>query len=107
MSTVHLRLLLVVAFSLITLLVVVAVQAKALWSPETTLYASGGEQSDGFGTAVAIEQDTLVIAARLAPAYVFERSGSTWIERAKLMPDDPKEDIKFIRSVAISGDTIA
>jgi hypothetical protein len=106
MSTVHLRLLIAVAVSFFTLLVVVAAQAKPLWSPETTLYASGGEQSDGFGTAVAIEQDTLVVAARLAPAYVFERSGSTWIERAKLLPQD-SQDIGFIRSVAISGDTIA
>ncbi|XGV96934.1 MAG: FG-GAP repeat protein [Leptolyngbya sp. BL-A-14] len=107
MSTIHLRVLLAVAVSVITLLVVVAVQAKPVWYPETTLYASGGTQSDEFGTAVAIEQDTLVVAARLAPAYVFERSGSTWVERAKLMPDDPPEDIGFIRSVAISGDTIA
>jgi hypothetical protein len=107
MSTVYLRLLLVVAVSFITLLVVVAVQAKPLWSPETTLYASDGKRLDAFGTAVAIEQDTLVVASRIAPMYVFERSGSTWVERAKLVPDDPQEDIGFIRSVAISGDTIA
>ncbi|XHX78146.1 MAG: hypothetical protein RBJ76_27575 [Stenomitos frigidus ULC029] len=107
MSTVHLRLLIAVAVSLITLLVIVAVQAKPIWSPETTLYASEGKRLDAFGTAVAIEQDTLVVASRIALAYVFERSGGTWVERAKLMPDDRKEDIGFIRSVAISGDTIA
>ncbi len=107
MSTVHLRLLIAVAVSVITLLVVVAVQAKPVWYPETTLYASDGQRLDAFGTAVAIEQDTLVVASRIAPTYVFERSGSTWVERAKLMPDDPQEDIGFIRSVAISGDTIA
>lgn len=110
MSTVHLRVLVAVAVSVITLLVVIAVQAKPIWYPETTLYASGGLQSDGFGTAVAIEQDTLVITAG-SGTYVFEHSGSTWVERAKLVPDDIDNiqpgNGSFGRSVAISGDTIA
>ena len=104
LATVHLPLLLVIAVSLITLLVVVAVQAKPLWSRETRLYASGGKQADGFATAVAIEQDKLVVAARRAPVYMFDRSGSTRIERAKLLPQDSQEAIGFIRSVAVRGD---
>ncbi|UBF27610.1 FG-GAP repeat protein [Kovacikia minuta CCNUW1] len=107
MSTVYLRPLMIAAVSLIAVFAIAAAQAKPVWYPKTTLYASDGKRLDAFGHAVAIEQDTLAVASGVA-TYVFERSGSTWVERAKLVPDDREEaGASFGRSVAISGDTIA
>lgn len=107
MSTVHLRLLIAVAVSFITLLVVVAVQAKPLWQPNITLYGSTAKHLNAFGYAVAIDQETLAVASGVG-IFIFEHADSTWIERAKLMPNDLEEaGASFGRSIAINGDTIA
>ncbi|HEY9897255.1 MAG TPA: FG-GAP repeat protein, partial [Candidatus Sericytochromatia bacterium] len=107
MSTVHLRVLIAVAVSLITLLVVVAVQAKPVWQPNITLYGSTAKHLNAFGYAVAIDQETLAVASGVG-IFIFEHADSTWLERATLMPNDLEEaGASFGRSVAISGDTIA
>ncbi|MBW4581787.1 MAG: FG-GAP repeat protein [Tildeniella nuda ZEHNDER 1965/U140] len=107
MSTVHLRVLIAVAVSFITLLVVVAVQAKPVSQPDLTLYGSDAKHLNAFGYALAIEQETLAVASGVG-IFVFEHSGSTWVERAKLLPNDIEEaGANFGRSVAVSGDIIA
>lgn len=68
-----------------------------------------------YGTAVAIDADTLVVgamlddgsAARSGAAYVFVRSGGTWTLQAKLTAADGDVFDLFGISVAIDGDTIA
>jgi len=71
-----------------------------------------------FGESAAISGDTMVIGepydmalgSTLGPpagsAYVFERSGSTWVEVAKLYPFAPGVGALFANSVAIDGDTL-
>ena len=46
-----------------------------------------GAPADGFGQAVAMDGDTVVVGARGA-AYVFVRSGDLWEQQAKLVPND-------------------
>jgi hypothetical protein len=69
MSTVYLRVLIAGAVSFITLLVVVAVQAKPIWQPDLTLYGSTAKHLNAFGYAVAIDQETL--AGRLWSRYFY------------------------------------
>jgi len=93
------------------------------------LKASNTGAQDGFGTAVAISGDTVVIGApnedssatgvngnqanNSAPnsgaAYVFVRSGTTWTQQAYLKASNASvisSDDRFGSAVAISGDTI-
>ena len=85
-----------------------------LGSKEIKLIASDGMADDVFGTSCAISGDTVVIGARSADsdtgansgaAYVFVRSGSSWLQQAKLTAGDGAATDIFGSSVAISGDT--
>jgi hypothetical protein len=77
------------------------------------LAAEAGVYS-GFGDAVAVSGDTVVIGARFldtafprsGAAFVFEREGEDWVESAKLLPSHPRESLGFGTSVAIDGNTI-
>jgi hypothetical protein len=74
---------------------------------------------DWFGAAIALSGDTIVVSAawdKHAPgmaggsgegaAYVFVRSGSSWVEQAKLTASDAELFDWFGHYVAISGDTV-
>jgi FG-GAP repeat protein len=75
-----------------------------------------------FGSAVAIDGDTLVIGAPLetvastsgadvpntGAAYVFVRSGDSWSQQARLTPPVVSDTfLQFGKAVAVSGNTIA
>ena len=71
----------------------VYVRSGTTWSLEAQLLASDRSYDDQFGNAVAIQGDTVFVAAELddtpigekaGSVYVFERSGSTWTERDHL-----------------------
>jgi hypothetical protein len=74
--------------------------------------ADTGELSDRFGR-VAISGDTAVVGASLADdfglssgaAYIFLRSGDTWVQQAQLIPTDAEAQQNFGTSVDIDGDT--
>ena len=73
--------------------------------------ASDPGTGDRFGTAIAIEGDTMVIGAGFGDeftgaAYVFVRTGDTWIETQRLVPADSQTFDGFGFAVAIEGDTI-
>ena len=75
------------------------------------LQASDGEDRDNFGHSVAISDDgnTAIIGAyyhndSIGAAYIFVRSGGTWIEQAKLTPSNNISRGQFGYSVSISGD---
>jgi len=80
----------------------------------THLAASDANADDRFGISVAIDGDIAVVGAYQndanAPdcgaAYIYELSGSQWVERQKLAASDASSGDKFGRSVAIDGDTI-
>src|SRR5687768_7124077 len=90
------------------------------------LKASNAGGLDQFGHALAISGNTLVIGAQYedsnatgvngvqtnnnatdsGAAYVFVRSGSTWIQQAYLKASNTDAGDRFGYSVAISGETI-
>ena len=67
-----------------------------------------------FGSAVAIDGDTIVVGVPLDPeagfnsgsAYVFVRSGSAWTQQARLTASDAHSSSQFGASVAVNGDTV-
>ena len=66
----------------------------------------------GFGAALAVEGDTMVVGSQLesdivqlgGAAYVFERVGGVWNQVTRLVSSAPGFQRQFGRSVAVSGD---
>ncbi len=82
------------------------------WAPEARLTAGTGLPGDVFGHAVSLSGDTVVAGApgadhRRGAAYVFVRSGTGWLEQARLAADDGADYDGFGQCVAVSGDTVA
>ena len=96
-------------------------RVDGVWMEQAKLVASDGRSLRKFGFSVALSGDTAVVGgstgviggsdhhADRAPgsAYVFERTGSTWVEQAKLTagPDGATGD-DFGTAVAVSRDTV-
>lgn len=79
------------------------------------LFASDPQNLDQFGRAVAIDGDRVVVTApskangtlvNSGAAYVFERSGATWTQTAKITPAVPFSELYFGFSVALQGNTL-
>ncbi len=74
------------------------------------LLASDGSASDSFGRAVSIAGDRALVGAYLdddmgtdsGAAYVYVRSGGTWVEEAKLLPTDGESGDSFGYSASLS-----
>jgi len=88
--------------------------AGGVWTQDGKLTASDGATADGFGKAVAISGDYVVVGAHgddddngdnSGSAYIFERSGGgAWVQEPKLTASDGAADDRFGTSVSISGD---
>lgn len=103
----------------------VFVRDGAVWKQQAYLKAWNAEDKDYFGTTVAISGNTIVVGATgedsgatgvngnqfdnskpfSGAAYVFERTGSTWVQTAYLKASNTDSRDSFCL-VAISGDTI-
>lgn len=77
------------------------------------LVPAGGAYNDLFGKAVCISGDYVIVGApnddegiytNSGCAYIFERTNSTWNEKAKLLAPDKMANDTFGASVSISGD---
>ncbi|MGI8783626.1 MAG: FG-GAP repeat protein [Acidobacteriota bacterium] len=82
------------------------------WVQEAKLYASDPATGDRFGVFVAVDGNWIVVGANgdssfTGAAYVFERVGSGWIERAKLTPSAGVGSAQFGRRVTLQDDTVA
>lgn len=106
--------------------VFVFVKEGADWVQQAFIKASNTEEFDGFGSAVALDGDTLVVGAfsedsasstingnstdNSAPgagaAYVYVRNGSTWSFQAYLKASNCGAGDGFGSAVAIAGNTI-
>ena len=82
--------------------------------PDLKGIASDGAAGDQFGISIAVSGDTAIVGARAddigantdqGSAYVFVRSGSTWVQQAKLTAFDGTTSDNLGFSVAVSGDT--
>jgi hypothetical protein len=84
------------------------------WSLQATLTPSDPRDNQQFGTAVAIDDNVIVVGAFLdsavqtnaGAAYVFTRTGNTWVQRAKLRASDASAYAFFGSAVAVSGSNI-
>ena len=78
------------------------------------LFPPDANAGDSFGASVAIDGNIAVVGAYLndsngsdcGEVYVYERSGSQWTERQKLVALDGSPGDQFGRSVAIEGNSI-
>lgn len=109
--------------------VFVYTRSGAAWSQQAYLKAPNAEAGDNFGSAVAIDGDTIVVgapaedsnqttvtngtsasgnnaAAAAGAAYVFRRTGGSWAQEAYLKGSGLAAGANFGYAVAISGDTI-
>lgn len=99
------------------------------WAQEAYIKASNSEASDSFGTGLALDSDTLIVgasaesssqttisngiagssdnsAANAGAAYVFKRTGATWVEEAYLKAPNAENGDRFGVSVGVSGDRV-
>jgi hypothetical protein len=78
------------------------------------LTASDAAAGDGFGTAVAVSGNTIVVAASSSDGagsdsgsvYVFTRSDGSWRQQQKLTASDAASGDLFGTSVSVDGDTV-
>jgi hypothetical protein len=82
-----------------------------LLTQQQKLVASDGSFVTNFGWSIAISNDTVVVGAigwhlYQGAAYVFVRSGNTWLQQQVLVASDGAANTLFGNSVAINGDTI-
>ncbi|MFC1481593.1 FG-GAP-like repeat-containing protein [Candidatus Neomarinimicrobiota bacterium] len=82
------------------------------WTLQAKLTASDADSLDVFGYPVAISGDYAIVGAYkddhsgladAGSAYIFERSGSSWIQQAKLTASDA-DTSDWFGTVAIGGD---
>ena len=85
------------------------------WTIEQDLTAGDPESDDQFGSAVAVEGDTVAVGACSADSstnedggavYIFTRVGDGWDEQQKIVPCDDGQEQRFGWSVALSGDRL-
>mgnify|MGYP003626321811 CR=1 FL=1 len=82
------------------------------WSQTAKLTASDADASFLFGDALDLHGDDAIIGSfgnssfgsDSGSAYVFTRSGESWIEQQKLTASDAEADARFGGSVVIRGD---
>lgn len=81
------------------------------WTQQAKLTASGGTNSDQFGTAVGVFFDTAVVGAIGASAgqgaaYIFTRNANAWTQQAKLVASEGVDWGGFGQSVSVAGGTV-
>ena len=87
-------------------------RAGTSWIEEAKLLPSDGAEYDNFGFSVSISGDYTVVGAfkdddngsSSGSAYLFKRSGTNWVQEAKLLPSDGAPDDWFGNKVSIFGD---
>jgi FG-GAP repeat protein len=89
----------------------VFMRADGVWTEHQKVTASDGVAQDGFGFAVALNDESFVVGATSddvarGSAYVFVRNGAVWTEQQKLTASDRGVQDVFGQAVAIDGDTI-
>ena len=83
------------------------------WNQQTKFVASDGASFDTFGCSVAISGDTALVGACLedeggmnaGAAYVFQRSGGSWSQQAKLLAEDASGGDRFGSALSIDGES--
>ncbi|WP_277543664.1 FG-GAP repeat protein [Haloarcula laminariae] len=89
-------------------------ESSGSWNQQTKLAADDGANSNEFGCSVALSRDgtTALIGDRLndtkgtntGSAHIFNESGDSWSQQARLVPDDGDSRDNFGNTVALSSD---
>ncbi|AKF03821.1 MYXO-CTERM sorting domain-containing protein [Sandaracinus amylolyticus] len=91
----------------------VFVRTGSTWTEQARLSASDGEYGDRFGASVALSGEIALVGApgrspsgtvNAGVAYVFARSGDTWVEQARWTPSRGVPRGQFGASVSVSGE---
>jgi FG-GAP repeat protein len=102
----------------------VFVRKGGVWTEQQMLVPNDGAAGDGFGGAVAIQGNTIVVGASgvdvrevvggrpvtradAGAVYVFVQRGGAWLQEQKLLASDRSTNALFGTSVALQGDTVA
>lgn len=89
-------------------------RSGTVWKEQASLLSSDREESDGFGKSIAVRGSIALIGApynqtvgrqHKGSAYIFQRNGAAWGEKAKLLPLDPMNVEYFAVSVALTENT--
>jgi FG-GAP repeat protein len=87
----------------------------SVWRQQAHLTASDAGMGDSFGFSVSLSGDTAVVGALLADgnaginqgsAYIFNRTGTSWAQQAKITTADAAVDDRFGFPVSIERDTV-
>ncbi len=82
------------------------------WVQEAKLIADDAGLTDRFGWSLAIEDDIVVVGATQfrkpgpGAVFIFQRSGTSWRQLAKLRPGDAATGDQFGYGVAIDGNVV-
>ncbi len=88
-------------------------RSGGVWAFQQKLTATDGAASDGFGTSLDLEGNTLLVGAWMdssfiasnhGSAYVFQRTGNIWSQQDKLLANDQTAGDFFGNAVALDGD---
>jgi len=87
------------------------IRSGSSWTQQEKITANDAAANDAFGYTVSISGDYAVVGAygddnvgsSSGSAYIFNRSGSSWSQQAKLTADDAADNDNFGRDVAIDG----
>jgi hypothetical protein len=90
------------------------VKTGANWIQQRKFSANGGTDQDRFGWSAAIQGDRAVFGAPNAQfttgngaAYVFDRTGTNWVQSQRVVPLDHALDSDFGYSVALTDTALA
>ncbi len=90
--------------------VYVFVYSGGSWSQEAKLTASDASALDEFGFSVSIDGDSLAVGSHYdnneGSVYVFDRSGGSWVQQARLFSVSGTGEDRFGQSVDIEGDRL-
>jgi choice-of-anchor B domain-containing protein len=84
-------------------------QSTAGWAEVAQLRAADAQPSDGFGSALAVADDLLVVGAAgresdRGAAFIFQRTEAGWSQVAQLTPADLADGDRFGAAAAISAE---
>ncbi len=92
----------------------VFVREGTTWTQQAELRSEVPKEGDGFGRAVAIDGNAIVVGALFdddlgaaaGAAFVFAREGATWTQQTQLLRPNGGEEEEFGISVAIDGQVV-
>jgi hypothetical protein len=87
----------------------VFIRAGSTWNQQAKLTTDDGAANDAFGYSLSVAGDTAVVGAWRkndfsGAAYVFVRSGASWVQQAKLAAHDGEINDLFGFAVSVHGE---